>query len=287
MIAAYLAKRNARGSSNVNLENNSGGGSYGEANNEGNSSLIPGAVSYTRPRSSLSCGSNGKKSDGSCGENTSLLDTPVHSMVPTLSPTHSSPHAGSLSPGAAGGQGSSSPPSSLPPELPPRSVSSSFEGSAQRSAGHTSASWHSSAPTPQGFSLNHRSVSGISNAVSPPPNVALGESSCVAMGSSSSSKSDKRSTKERCGGGGGGMSLMRKFAGSSKKKSKSPPPSYSMDNPVFEDSTVSTSVQLFHTSPHKRRLSRYTLNLYSRFLPRDSEVLLPTNTTANFNIYSI
>ncbi|XP_042218760.1 uncharacterized protein LOC121863965 isoform X4 [Homarus americanus] len=187
MIAAYLAKRNARGSSNVNLENNSGGGSYGEANNEGNSSLIP------------------------------------------------------------GGQGSSSPPSSLPPELPPRSVSSSFEGSAQRSAGHTSASWHSSAPTPQGFSLNHRSVSGISNAVSPPPNVALGESSCVAMGSSSSSKSDKRSTKERCGGGGGGMSLMRKFAGSSKKKSKSPPPSYSMDNPVFEDSTVSTSVQLFHT----------------------------------------
>ncbi|XP_071520351.1 uncharacterized protein [Panulirus ornatus] len=42
------------------------------------------------------------------------------------------------------------------------------------------------------------------------------------------------------------MSLMRKLTSSSKKKSKSPPPSYSMDNPVFEDSTVSTSVQHVH-----------------------------------------
>ncbi|XP_069159104.1 E3 ubiquitin-protein ligase SH3RF3 isoform X6 [Procambarus clarkii] len=173
MIAAYLAKRNARGSSNLNRDNNGSGGSLG------------------------------------------------------------------------GGLGSNSPPSSLPPELPPRSVSSSIDGSTHRSVGHTSASWHASSPTSQGFSSNQRS-SGISNAVSPPPNIALGENSSVATGNSPSSKSDKRSTKER-GGGSGGMSLMRKFTSSGKKKSKSPPPSYSMDNPVFEDSTVSASVQHVHT----------------------------------------
>nr|XP_053644492.1 uncharacterized protein LOC128697014 [Cherax quadricarinatus] len=42
------------------------------------------------------------------------------------------------------------------------------------------------------------------------------------------------------------MSLMRKFTSSSKKKSKSPPPSYSMDNPVFEDSSVCANVQHVH-----------------------------------------
>ncbi|XP_069159103.1 E3 ubiquitin-protein ligase SH3RF3 isoform X5 [Procambarus clarkii] len=245
MIAAYLAKRNARGSSNLNRDNNGSGGSLGGNNNGENLSGTSAVVSYTRPRPSLSSGSDGRNCEGSRGENTSLLDTPVHSMVPTLSPTHSSPHAGSLLPGAAGGLGSNSPPSSLPPELPPRSVSSSIDGSTHRSVGHTSASWHASSPTSQGFSSNQRS-SGISNAVSPPPNIALGENSSVATGNSPSSKSDKRSTKER-GGGSGGMSLMRKFTSSGKKKSKSPPPSYSMDNPVFEDSTVSASVQHVHT----------------------------------------
>lgn len=102
MIAAYLAKRNARGSSNYNRDSSSGGGSYGGNINGGNSSLSSSVVSYTRPRPSLSSGSNGRNCNGSRGENTSLLDTPVHSMVPTLSPTHSSPHAGSVSPGAAG-----------------------------------------------------------------------------------------------------------------------------------------------------------------------------------------
>lgn len=56
----------------------------------------------------------------------------------------------------------------------------------------------------------------------------------------------QKSTKERGGGSGSGMSLMRKLASSGKKKSKSPPPSYSMDNPVFEDSTVSSSGSLQH-----------------------------------------
>ncbi|XP_069159099.1 E3 ubiquitin-protein ligase SH3RF3 isoform X2 [Procambarus clarkii] len=210
MIAAYLAKRNARGSSNLNRDNNGSGGSLGGNNNGENLSGTSAVVSYTRPRPSLSSGSDGRNCEGS-----------------------------------RGGLGSNSPPSSLPPELPPRSVSSSIDGSTHRSVGHTSASWHASSPTSQGFSSNQRS-SGISNAVSPPPNIALGENSSVATGNSPSSKSDKRSTKER-GGGSGGMSLMRKFTSSGKKKSKSPPPSYSMDNPVFEDSTVSASVQHVHT----------------------------------------
>ncbi|XP_071520371.1 uncharacterized protein [Panulirus ornatus] len=102
MIAAYLAKRNARGSSHSNRDNNCGGGSYGGNINGGNSSLSSSVVSYTRPRPSLSSGSDGRNCNGSRGENTSLLDTPVHSMVPTLSPTHSLPHAGSVFPGAAG-----------------------------------------------------------------------------------------------------------------------------------------------------------------------------------------
>nr|XP_053644491.1 E3 ubiquitin-protein ligase SH3RF1-like isoform X3 [Cherax quadricarinatus] len=156
MIAAYLAKRNARGTSTLSRDNGSGGASHGGNSNGENLYNTSAVVNYTRPRPSLNSGSNGRNFDGCCGENTSLLDTPVHSMVPTLSPTHSSPHAGSLFSGVAGGLGGSSPPSSLPPELPPRSVSSSIEGSAHRSVGHTSASWHASSSTPQGFSTNHR-----------------------------------------------------------------------------------------------------------------------------------
>ena len=68
----------------------------------GNSAPQTGVVSYTRPRPNLTSGPDARNSDVSRGESTSLLDTPVLSLVPTLSPTHSSPHAGSLSPGAAG-----------------------------------------------------------------------------------------------------------------------------------------------------------------------------------------
>ncbi|XP_045124540.1 E3 ubiquitin-protein ligase SH3RF1-like isoform X13 [Portunus trituberculatus] len=257
MISAYLAKRNARGSSTNHSEGSSGGGGGGsQSGSSSGSSSVPqtGVVSYTRPRPSLSGGPDGRNSDGSRGENTSLLDTPVHSMVPTLSPTHSSPHAGSLSPGAAGGLMGGSPPC-LPPELPPRSVSSGTEtSSAHRTSGLTSSSWHPSSQTPQGFAVNQRSVSGISNTVSPPPNIALGENSSVATSSTTPAKVERvrrgleKSTKERGGSGGSGMSLMRKLASSGKKKSKSPPPSYSMDNPVFEDSTVSSNVlQHVHT----------------------------------------
>ncbi|XP_047470548.1 E3 ubiquitin-protein ligase SH3RF3-like isoform X4 [Penaeus chinensis] len=245
-IAAYLAKRNARGSSSHNRNNSTGGGTLGPSNGGSGSSTLPsGVVSYTRPRASPGGGADGRHAEGSRGENTSLLDTPVHSMVPTLSPTHTSPLAGSLSP-AAGVSGSSSPPSSLPPELPPRSVSSSIESSGHRSTGHT-ASWHAASPSSQGFSTSHRSVSGLSNAVSPPPNVALGESGTAAAGMLSPSKTDKRAGKERCSGSSSGISLMRKFTSSGKKKSKSPPPSYSMDNPVFEDSTVTSNMQHVHT----------------------------------------
>lgn len=146
-------------------------------------------------------------------------------------------------------------PPCLPPELPPRSVSSGTETSAaHRTSGLTSSSWHPSSQTPQGFSVNQRSVSGISNTVSPPPNIALGENSSVATSSTTPAKVERvrrgleKSTKERGSSGGSGMSLMRKLASSGKKKSKSPPPSYSMDNPVFEDSTVSSNVlQHVHT----------------------------------------
>lgn len=109
MISAYLAKRNARSSSANHSEGGGGngggvgGGSQSSSSGGGGGSAPQtGVVSYTRPRPSLGGGPDGRSSDGSRGENTSLLDTPVHSMVPTLSPTHSSPHAGSLSPGAAG-----------------------------------------------------------------------------------------------------------------------------------------------------------------------------------------
>ncbi|XP_050736692.1 E3 ubiquitin-protein ligase SH3RF1-like isoform X3 [Eriocheir sinensis] len=250
MISAYLAKRNARSSSANHSEGGGGGGSQSNSSGGGGGSAPQtGVVSYTRPRPSLGGGPDGRSSDGSRGENTSLLDTPVHSMVPTLSPTHSSPHAGSLSPGAAGGlMGGNSP--SLPPELPPRSVSSGTEtSSSHRTTGLTSSSWHASSQTPpQSFGVSQRSVSGISNAVSPPPNIALGDNSSVATSSTTSVKVDRKSTKERGGSSGSGMSLMRKLANSGKKKSKSPPPSYSMDNPVFEDSTVSSNVlQHVHT----------------------------------------
>ncbi|XP_068211202.1 E3 ubiquitin-protein ligase SH3RF3 isoform X4 [Palaemon carinicauda] len=241
MIAAYLARRNARGLSH-SRNNSNGGGSQGNSNTTGSGSTSSGVMTFTRPRPSLSGrGTEGRHTDGSRGENTSLLDTPVLLTAPTLSPTHSSsPQAGSLSPGAAaGGSGSSSPPSSLPPELPPRSVSSSIEGSGHHSSGQIS-SWHASSPNPSSFT-NHRNTSGISNAVSPPPNVALGEVGTTQGSSTLPNKLDKKTSKERCGTSGG-ISLMRKFTGSGKRKSKSPPPSYSMDNPVFEDSTVSSNV---------------------------------------------
>lgn len=100
-IAAYLAKRNARGSSSHNRNNSTGGGTLGPSNGGSGSSTLPsGVVSYTRPRASPGGGADGRHAEGSRGENTSLLDTPVHSMVPTLSPTHTSPLAGSLSPAA-------------------------------------------------------------------------------------------------------------------------------------------------------------------------------------------
>ncbi|XP_063609868.1 E3 ubiquitin-protein ligase SH3RF1-like isoform X2 [Penaeus indicus] len=211
-IAAYLAKRNARGSSSHNRNNSTGGGTLGPSNGGSGSSTLPsGVVSYTRPRASPGGGADGRHAEGSRGVS-----------------------------------GSSSPPSSLPPELPPRSVSSSIESSGHRSTGHT-ASWHAASPSSQGFSTSHRSVSGLSNAVSPPPNVALGESGTAAAGMLSPSKTDKRAGKERCSGSSSGISLMRKFTSSGKKKSKSPPPSYSMDNPVFEDSTVTSNMQHVHT----------------------------------------
>lgn len=90
MLEAYLAKRGVRVCGGRSSDNNSGGG--------GGPSSGSGVVSYTRPRG----GQDGKSGDGSRGENTSLLDTPVHSQVPTLSPTHSWPHPGPLSPGAPG-----------------------------------------------------------------------------------------------------------------------------------------------------------------------------------------
>ncbi|XP_045124535.1 E3 ubiquitin-protein ligase SH3RF1-like isoform X12 [Portunus trituberculatus] len=216
MISAYLAKRNARGSSTNHSEGSSGGGGGGsQSGSSSGSSSVPqtGVVSYTRPRPSLSGGPDGRNSDGSRG-------------------------------GLMGGS-----PPCLPPELPPRSVSSGTEtSSAHRTSGLTSSSWHPSSQTPQGFAVNQRSVSGISNTVSPPPNIALGENSSVATSSTTPAKVERKSTKERGGSGGSGMSLMRKLASSGKKKSKSPPPSYSMDNPVFEDSTVSSNVlQHVHT----------------------------------------
>lgn len=90
MLEAYLAKRGVRVCGGRSSDNNSSGG--------GGPSSGGGVVSYTRPRG----GQDGKSGDGSRGENTSLLDTPVHSQVPTLSPTHSWPHPGPLSPGAPG-----------------------------------------------------------------------------------------------------------------------------------------------------------------------------------------
>lgn len=203
MIAAYLARRNQRGMSH-NRNNSNGGGSHGSSNSGGNTSSS-GVVSYTRPRPNPSSSGDGRHSDGS-----------------------------------RGGTGSSSPPSSLPPELPPRSVSSSIEGSGHHPSPQT-LSWHAASPNTPSFT-NHRSASGISNAVSPPPNVALGDGGTITTpgSASSSNKMDKRTSKERCGSSGG-ISLMRKFTGSGKRKSKSPPPTYSMDNPVFEDSSVSSS----------------------------------------------
>ncbi|KAG0695887.1 SH3 domain-containing RING finger protein 3 [Chionoecetes opilio] len=206
MISAYLAKRNARGSSAGHSEGSGGSQSTGAG-----SAQQTGVVSYTRPRPTL--GSDGRNSDGSRG-------------------------------GSMGGS-----PPCLPPELPPRSVSSGTEtSSVHRTSGLTSSTWHPAAQAPQGFGANQRSVSGISNAVSPPPNIALGDNSSVATSTTTPVKLERKSTKERGGGGGSGMSLMRKLASSSKKKSKSPPPSYSMDNPVFEDSTVTANVlQHVHT----------------------------------------
>lgn len=215
MISAYLAKRNARSSSANHSEGGGGGGSQSNSSGGGGGSAPQtGVVSYTRPRPSLGGGPDGRSSDGSRG----------------------------------GLMGGNSP--SLPPELPPRSVSSGTEtSSSHRTTGLTSSSWHASSQTPpQSFGVSQRSVSGISNAVSPPPNIALGDNSSVATSSTTSVKVDRKSTKERGGSSGSGMSLMRKLANSGKKKSKSPPPSYSMDNPVFEDSTVSSNVlQHVHT----------------------------------------
>ncbi|KAJ8922832.1 hypothetical protein NQ315_007867 [Exocentrus adspersus] len=96
-----------------------------------------------------------------------------------------------------------------PPELPPRSISPSASGNA------ISSSWH-------GQQENNV--------------VPLGRSSSAIMSSVGSPAVAKASDKSKERKEKGTVSLMRRLT--SMKRSKSPPPcSYSMDNPVFEDST--------------------------------------------------
>ncbi|KAJ8934742.1 hypothetical protein NQ318_004970 [Aromia moschata] len=102
-----------------------------------------------------------------------------------------------------------------PPELPPRSVSPAVTGNA------ISSSWHGqqdSATVPLG-----RSSSAIMSGVN-------GAHLTAATLAKASDKSKERKEK-------GTVSLMRRLT--SMKRSKSPPPSsYSMDNPVFEDTSL-------------------------------------------------
>jgi len=113
--------------------------------------------------------------------------------------------------GKSGG-GSSRLTASLPPELPPRSTSPS--------ANAISSSWHGqqdSAAVPLGRSSS-AIMSNVNLTVTP---------------AKASEKPKERKEKST-------VSLMRRLA--SMKRSKSPPPSsYSMDNPVFEDTTVAAN----------------------------------------------
>lgn len=124
------------------------------------------------------------------------------------------------------------------PELPPRSVSPAA----------ISVSWHGDSPaqvsTPRSHTSSVMSSSGSpkTESASPSRSPAPGQSSTIVappnisvQSPSGMSKSvDKiKEKKDRCG-------LMRRLT--SMKKSKSPPPLYSMDNPVFEDGTTTTTI---------------------------------------------
>ncbi|CAL4065076.1 unnamed protein product, partial [Meganyctiphanes norvegica] len=177
MIAAYLAKRNGRQSSHHNRSNSNNGSNNSSRVTISTSSSHPSSViSYTRPRQNPDVKNDDAK------------------------------------------RGCSSPPSSLPPELPPRSFSATIEDTSSGIHTVTSTgssvlpSWNNS----QGYSSIQRNVSGISSAVSPPPNIALAEGTPVVTTIQQSTKYDRRWSKERgsCGGGSGGMSLVRKLTSS-------------------------------------------------------------------------
>ncbi|XP_063905217.1 E3 ubiquitin-protein ligase SH3RF1 isoform X4 [Zophobas morio] len=114
----------------------------------------------------------------------------------------------------------------LPPELPPRSVSPA------NATNTISSSWHGqqdNAAVPLG-----RSSSAVMSGV----NTTLG------LGSATAKPADKcKDRKEK-----GTVGLMRRLT--SIKRSKSPPPSsYSMDNPVFEDSVSVATAHPVHVRP--------------------------------------
>ncbi|XP_022913310.1 E3 ubiquitin-protein ligase SH3RF1-like isoform X2 [Onthophagus taurus] len=130
--------------------------------------------------------------------------------------------------GLKGGVKSTSPrqqTSNLPPELPPRSASPAC------STNNTiSSSWHGQQDH-AGAGLGRSSSAIMSSGVTA-QNLSVSTSSSCVVKASEKSK-DHRKEKS------GTVSLMRRLT--SIKRSKSPPPaSYSMDNPVFEDSSLST-----------------------------------------------
>ncbi|KAI5732901.1 hypothetical protein M8J76_005457 [Diaphorina citri] len=113
---------------------------------------------------------------------------------------------------------------STPPDLPPRSHSPNPSS--------TSTSWHGGHSTTQ-------ETARSSLLVIPPPNVSVPNTPVSASGAEK--KKDKSS--------GGGVSLMRRLTNITSKSKSPPPPCYSMDNPVFEDSTISTMAPLSSVTP--------------------------------------
>ncbi|XP_071452424.1 E3 ubiquitin-protein ligase SH3RF3 isoform X2 [Hetaerina americana] len=179
------------------------------------------------------------------------LPLPMNSPPPELPPRSSSPsplHHHHFHP----------PPPSLTTSAPPPSGSTSGMLACNTPTA-TSSSWHAchQGTHQSGDSMpgNRGSPGGshtpLSTAVTPPPNVSVGNSPSIFAAAppgpsgrpsptATTPYSDKmRDKKDR---GSSGVSLMRRLT-NMKSKSKSPPlaPSYSMDNPVFEDGCLVVS----------------------------------------------
>ncbi|XP_075234987.1 SH3 domain containing ring finger posh [Lycorma delicatula] len=217
--------------------------------------------------------------------------SPRNNQTPMPSPeprsyTRQSATARHLSAGAGG---------TNPPELPPRSISpgggtcmpSSWHGDMSGvSSNRTHAPLMTTSGPAGGVSKADGNTPGrnspitVSTAVVGPPNVSVTVSSSSSSLTLSAGKSSEKS-KEKKDRSGGGVSIMKRSF-FSMKKSKSPPPAtYSMDNPVFEDGTGTTSTT--SCAPPSVAVSPHPVHVRSGSCPSQLLQVLPVDAISGLN----